>query len=228
MSEPAAYLATPDDPGPWPGVVVIHEIFGLNDDIRELSDRLAGMGYLALAPDFYGGGKWMRCMKGAFAQLQAGRGEFFDAIDAARRRLAEREDCTGRVGVVGFCLGGGFALLVAAQQDFAVASVNYGEVPDDAERVLAGACPIVASYGGRDRTMRGRPERLGQALTKAGVTHDVKTYPGAGHSFLSTRPYPLPLRPVSTVMGMNGGPHPVSAADAWQRIDDYFARYLKP
>jgi len=146
------------------------------------------MGYLGLAPDFYGGGNWMRCMRGAFAQLEAGRGGFFDAIDAARRRLAAHDNCTGRVGVIGFCLGGGFALLAAAQQDFAVASVNYGEVPEAAERALAGACPIVASYGGRDRTMRGRPQRLERALARAGVTHDVETYPDAGHSFLSTRP----------------------------------------
>lgn len=207
--------------------MVIHELFGLNDDIRALSDRLATMGYLSLAPDFYAGGKWTRCMRGAFAQLKVGHGEFFDTIDAARRRLVTHEDCSGRVGVIGFCLGGGFALLAAAQQDFAVASVNYGEDPEDGERALAGACPIVASYGGRDRTMRGRPERLEAALVRAGVSHDIKTYPDAGHSFLSTTTYPRPTLPLAKLMGMSAGPHAASAADAWQRIDDYFANYLK-
>jgi carboxymethylenebutenolidase len=66
------------------GVVLIHEIFGLNQDIRELSERFAATGYLALAPDFYAGGKWHKCMRVAFRQLAAGEGEIFDAVDAAR------------------------------------------------------------------------------------------------------------------------------------------------
>jgi carboxymethylenebutenolidase len=146
----AGYLATPDRAAPWPGVVVIHEIFGINDDIRRLSDRVAAMGYLALAPDFYRGGAWARCMRPALRQLEAGRGEFLDAIDSARGWLAARDDCTGLIGVIGFSIGGGFALLAASRYDFAVASANYGEVPEDAERVLAGACPVIASYGGRE------------------------------------------------------------------------------
>lgn len=220
------YLAEPARREPQPGVVVIHELFGLNDDIRSLSDRLAAMGYLALAPDFYAGGRWPRCMRGAFGQLAAGSGEFFDAIDAARDWLGRHERCTGRVGVIGFCLGGGFALL-ASKYPFAAASVNYGEVPDDAEQVLTGACPVVASYGGRDRTMKGRPEHLQRALGAAGVEHDVKTYPAAGHSFLSTQPYPSGLKMLAKVMGMHAGPHAESADDAWRRIDTCFDTHLR-
>ncbi len=222
-----AYLTQPQGAGPWPGVVLVHEIFGLNDDMRALSDRVAAMGYLALAPDFYDGGRWSRCMRVAVRELASGNGEFFDAIEAGRGWLSGDDRCTGKVGVIGFCLGGGFALLAASKYPFSAASVNYGEVPDDAKRVLAGACPIIASYGGRDRTMRGRPERLQHALAAAGVDHDVTTYPSAGHSFLSTRHYPSGVAVLAKVMGMSAGPHARSADDAWRRIDRFFDTHLR-
>lgn len=223
----AGYLARPVGAGPWPGVVLLPEIFGLTDDIRALADRFAGRGYLTLAPDFYDGGKWTRCVRAAFRDLSAGKGPYFEAIEAARTWLAGHDESTGKVGVIGSCLGGGFALMVAPAADWAVASANYGEVPEDAERVLAGSCPIVASYGGRDRTTRGRPERLEAALTSAGVEHDVKTYPEAGHSFLATRPYSKGAMVLSKVMSMNAGPHEASARDAWERIDGFFAAHLQ-
>ena len=89
------------------------------------------------------------------------------------------------MGVIGYCMGGGFSLLLAPGGNYDVSSVNYGEVPNDADAVLAGACPIVASYGAKDRTLKGRAARLDHALTLNGVAHDVKEYPAAGHGFLN-------------------------------------------
>jgi carboxymethylenebutenolidase len=94
-------------------VVVIHEAFGLNADIRTKADQLAEHGYLALAPDLFDGKLWLRCVVGAFRQLRARTGPAFAALEAARGFLAGRDDCTGRTGVIGFCMGGGFALLCA-------------------------------------------------------------------------------------------------------------------
>src|SRR5262249_14671777 len=111
--EVSGYLAVPDGAGPWPGVVVIHEAFGLTGEMRATADELAAHGYLALAPDLFGGRSWLRCVRGAFRQLQAGAGPAFAVLDAAREHLAGRDDCTGRTGVIGFCMGGGFALLCA-------------------------------------------------------------------------------------------------------------------
>ena len=224
VGESAAYLAIPvGSPGPWPGVVVIHEAFGLNADIRGHADRLAALGYLALAPDLYEGRSWLRCIRSMIRQLHAGSGPAFDALDACRGWLAERPDCTGRTGVIGFCLGGGFALLSAPHGQYAAAAVNYGEVPSDAEAVLAGSCPVVASYGGRDPMGTAHPERLETALTALGVPHDVKVYPAAGHSFMS--PKPAAMAPLTALARLNYDKE--AAEDAWQRIFAFFGRYLR-
>jgi carboxymethylenebutenolidase len=219
----AGYLAVPAGAGPWPGVVVIHELFGMNDDIRAKADELAAHGYLALAPDLFEGKSWIRCVRSAFQQIKAGKGPAFTVLEAARDFLAGRTDCTGRTGVIGFCMGGGFALMCAPRPGFAVAAVNYGEVPRDAETVLAGACPIVASYGARDKGIKtDQPERLQRALTVLEIPHDVEVYPGSGHRFMSEASGVGAV--FAKAAGMSYQLH--DAQDAWRRIYAFFGTYL--
>jgi carboxymethylenebutenolidase len=217
------YVAHPRGSGPFPGVVVIMDALGLSDDIRVQADRLAAAGYLAFAPDLYSG-RGLKCVIATIKASRTGTGEAYEDIEAARRWLDDREDCTGKIGIIGFCMGGGFALLSAPRFDFEVSSVNYGEVPDDAVQRLAGACPIVASYGKRDRMMQGRAQKLEAALTSLGVAHDVKEYPGAGHSFMN-RISAGPLGPLVKYIGMNYEHD--AAEDAWARISDFFEQYLR-
>jgi carboxymethylenebutenolidase len=219
------YLATPDGDGPWPGVVVLHEAFGLTGDIRRQSDRLAAEGYLAFAPDLYSRGPKLGCVLRAFRDLTSRSGRTFEDIEAARQAVAAQEECTGQVGVIGFCMGGGFALVAAARYDFGAASVNYGLVPKNAEEVLAGACPIVASYGKKDVSMRGAARRLDRALTVLDVPHDVKEYPGAGHSFLGDYRTGPALTALRRVTGLTG--EPAAVADAWHRIFAFFGEHLR-
>jgi carboxymethylenebutenolidase len=219
-----AHLAVPPTgEGPWPGVVVVHEVFGLTDDIRQQADRLASAGYLAVAPDLFSAGGAIRCLRSTFAALTANRGAAFEDIDATRRWLVDRSDCTGSVGVIGFCLGGAFALL-AATRGFDASAPNYGPLPKDPAEVLRGACPIVASYGKRDRGLPGAAATLETALTEAGVEHDVKEYPDAGHSFLN-RHNLGPFSVLEKIGGLNY--HEPSAEDAWTRILRFFGTHLR-
>jgi len=220
---PAHLVVPPVGTGPWPGVVVVHEVFGLNDDIKEQAGRLAAAGYLALAPDLYRGRGKRRCLVATFKALSAGEGRPFDDIDAARAALAARDDCTARVGVIGFCMGGGFALLAAAR-GFDAAAPNYGTLPKDLDGALQGSCPVVASFGRRDPELRGAAGKLQAALERAGVPHDVKEYPGAGHAFMG-RVNGGPLNPVLRVAGI--GYHQPSAEDAWGRILRFFEDHLR-
>jgi carboxymethylenebutenolidase len=220
--ELGGYLAQPLGVGPWPGVVVVMDLFGLSDDIRQIADRFAAAGYVAFAPDLYSG-RGLRCVVATMKSSRAGGGEAFDDLDGARRWLSERPDCTGRIGIIGFCMGGAFALLCAPRYDFAAASVNYGEVPKDTSK-LAGACPVVASYGRRDRSLKGAAARLETALMELNVPHDVKEYPDAGHSFLNRINGGPGLRPLMRVMAMDY--HHPSAEDAWRRILTFFAEHV--
>jgi carboxymethylenebutenolidase len=218
------YLSEPIGAGPWPGVIVIMDLFGLSDDIRDQTDRLAAAGFLAFAPDLYSG-RGVKCVMATLKASRSGTGRAFEEVEAARRWLSDRSDCTGRTGIIGFCMGGGFALMLAPSGGYSAASVNYGEVPQDAATRLVGACPVIGSYGGRDRSMRGRASRLEGVLGDLGIAHDVKEYPDAGHSFLNRFNTGPVLGQFISLLGV-GYQHD-SAQDAWRRIFTFFDAHLR-
>lgn len=216
-------LGVPPGTGPWPTVVVIHEIFGIDEEMRKQVAHLASLGYLALMPDLFSDGGMRRCIRATMRALRSGTGRAYRDIEAAKQWLLARDDSTERVGVIGFCMGGGFAIMTVA--DFDVAAVNYGILPADLDDAFEHSCPVVTSYGRKDRSLPGATARLDEVLTRRSIEHDSVEYPDAGHVFMNERLNgPAWLRPLVRVLGF--GPHPDSAADAWRRIDTFFRRHL--
>ncbi len=223
-----AEFFAPVGEGRHPGVVVLHESFGVNDDIRRIARRFAGAGYAALTPDLYSHGSRIVCLSRVMVDMLRGSvaREIAD-IRAARDALAARPevDCE-RIAVAGFCQGGGFALIAGTQAGFSAAAVNYGEVPADCSR-LDGVCPVVASYGGKDRVVgRKMAARLERHLAALGVSHDVKTYEEAGHSFFSqVDGWQGWLARIPTPMAV--GYDEAAARDAWDRMLSFFDAHVR-
>jgi carboxymethylenebutenolidase len=220
-----AAIAAPDGEGPHPGVLVIHEIFGLNGDIRGITARIASLGYAALAPDLYDGpGPRAICIARTLLTLNRGHGRAFDDLEAARIYLASQPGVDkARMGVIGFCMGGGFALLYAVRAPLGVAATFYGDVPKSADQ-LRGVCPVLGGYGERDRMFAGQGRRLELMLTELGVDHDVKLYSGAGHSYMSR--HEGMLAKLAARGPMRVGYNPAAAEDSWKRIETFFASHL--
>ena len=220
-------LGVPAGNGPWPAVVVVHEVFGIDGEMRKQVAHLASLGYLALMPDLYSNGGMRRCLVSTMRAMRSGTGRAFLDIETARQFLVNRPDATGAVGVIGFCMGGGFALMTASSSGFDAAASNYGMLPGNPDEALAGACPVIGSYGLRDGALKGAVATLEQTLTRHRVIHDLKEYPSAGHAFMNEAAAgPVWFRPVARVMNMK--PDPDAAADAWARIDSFFREHLVP
>jgi len=207
------YLAQPAGAGPFPGLVIIHEIYGLNDNIRSVARRFAAQGYAALAVDLFGGRNRTLCMFRIFTALLA---RPFDnssqnELKAALAYLAAQPGVDAdRLGAVGFCMGGSFAVAWAcADQRLKVIAPFYAMNPRPLSAV-ARSCPVVGSYPDPDFTTK--PGRaLDVALTQHDIPHDIKIYSGAQHSFFN-----------------DSGDHynADAAQDAWARMLAFFSARL--
>ncbi len=219
-------LGVPEGPGPWPGVVLLHEAFGVDGVMRRQVQRVAAAGHLALMPDLFTDGGARRSLVPTFKAVAAGEGRPFADAEAARAHLAAMPGCTGRVGVLGSSVGGGLALHLAAR-GFDAAAVFYARLPVDPHTALLGACPVLGAYGGSDPGLRGVAAELETVLTRVGVRHDVREYPDAGHGFLHDAPVgPRVLRPLlRNVLRIR--PDPTAAADTWARTEAWFAEHLR-
>jgi carboxymethylenebutenolidase len=216
-----ALLDSPDGQGPWPGVVVIHDAIGYGPDKQSINSHVAAAGYVALTPNLFARGGRARCITKVMRDLLTKRGRALDDVLAARDHLQALPECTGRVGIAGFCTGGQFAL-VMSPKGFSASAPFYGTpLPRDLSETLDGACPIVASFGARDPVGIGGPKRLQRVLQEKGITNDVKVYPRAGHGFANK----LPAQPLLRVAGF--GYNQAATEDAWARVFAFFGEHLR-
>jgi len=180
------YLAVPSKQAPTQGVIVLHDVGGMSKDHRSQADWLAQAGFLALAVDLYYWGGMVKCIRAIARDLMARTGPAFDDVEACRSLLAAYPGCTGRIGVIGFCVGGGFALMLVSGHSFSAASINYGgKLPPNVDEFLKAPCPVIRGYGGKSPFEKGVAADLEFALSRALVPHDVMEYREAGHSFMN-------------------------------------------
>ncbi len=209
-----AYLALPEGAGPFPGVVVVHEIYGLNDNMRDVSRRFAEAGYAALAVDLFAGRNRAMCMARIMSHMLSGstNNSSIDELKAGLDWLGERPEVdASRVGAIGFCMGGSFAIAWACSDPrLQVIAPFYARNPRPLEATKR-LCPVVGSYPDKDFTTEpGR--QLDAKLTAASIPHDIKIYPNTKHSFFNDQ----------------GSTHdPAASADAWARIMTYFGERLR-
>jgi carboxymethylenebutenolidase len=210
----ASYLALPDGVGPFPGIVVIHEASGLNDNIRSICRRFAAEGYAALGVDLFGGHSRAVCMARMFVGAMRGNLDHYGvpALKTALGQLASLPAADGsRIGAVGFCLGGSIVLTWACTDERLTAIAPfYGAAPKPREAIRR-LCPVVGSWPGRDFTTKAAGI-LEADLTAAGIPHDLKVYPGAKHSFFNDQ-----WRNYDSA----------AAADSWQRVLVFFDEHVR-
>jgi carboxymethylenebutenolidase len=217
-----AVVASPEGSGPWPGVVIVHDMVSASSGgLPGIIGRVADAGHLVIAPDLYSRGGPLRCVKRVVSELRSLHGRAFGDVRAARDRLIADPLCSGKVGILGFCMGGGFALVMATD-GFDAAAPFYPSFPANRyDEILDGACPVVASFGSRDPVLAGAGPRLEADLAERGITHDVKVYDGVGHSFAN----PYPAAALLRVVGF--GFDEASTTDAWVRVFAFFADHLR-
>lgn len=210
----SAYFALPPGTGKVPGVVIVHEAYGLTDNIRSIARRFAESGYAALAVDLFAGRSQVVCMFRFFGSMFFGDALNHSGIRDLKAALTWLEQHasvdSARIGAVGFCLGGNFVISWACtDQRLNVVAPFYGINPRPLEAV-ARACPVVGSYPENDFT-RGHGEKLNAALDAHKIPHDVKIYPATGHSFFNK-----PRDASETA----------AAEDAWQRVMRFFEQHI--
>jgi carboxymethylenebutenolidase len=210
-------LVTPEGTGPFPAVVVIHEWWGLDDWVKDQARALAREGYVALAPDLYRGKVTSKQEEAHQLMMGLSPDQAIRDLRGAVAFLQGRKDVKrDRIGAVGWCMGGKYALELATQEPAIKAVVPYyGAPPTDPAAIARLKAPVLGNYGAEDKGPS--PEQVKAfeaAMKKAGKAVDVKIYAGAGHAFAN------PNNPWK-------GYRPEAAKDAWARTVAFLARHLK-
>ncbi|HYB90921.1 MAG TPA: dienelactone hydrolase family protein [Candidatus Binataceae bacterium] len=213
-----AFVSEPADGGPRPAVIVVQEWWGLNDHIRDVARRLAREGYIAIAPDLYSRQGHKATADPATAGKLMGALKKEDGIEDLQTTIQflrdQKQTHNAKIGVVGFCMGGSYAMLLPCEsKEIAAAAPFYGEIPSD-DKLRKLNCPVFYAYGENDGWIQRKDvDRLAADLKKFDKPGEVKVYPGCAHGFFNdTR------RDVY---------RPEEARDAWNHTLKLFKQNLK-
>jgi carboxymethylenebutenolidase len=209
------FLVKPKGAGRCPAVIVIHEIWGLVDHIKDVSGRLGAEGFVALAVDLFEGKLVSKLEDGMKIRQRFSEEKILGDLNGAFSHLKSLEYVNPKgIGSMGFCMGGGLSLLFACHNpELASAVIFYGRNPSPLELLKNIRCPILCNYAGADLGISESDiNLLRQTLTKYGKIFDMKVYPGVPHAFFNNT---------------RESYRPGAARDAWERTLGFFNRYLK-
>jgi carboxymethylenebutenolidase len=207
------YLARPEGVGPFPGLVVIHEAFGLNENMKDIARRFAEQGYVALAVDLFAGRNRAICMfrfMGGLLLNSLHNSTITDLNETLTFVSEQPGVDDARLGAVGYCMGGSFAIAWACTDDRLKAIAPYYAMNPRPLEAVARLCPVVGSYPGSDFTTP-HGQKLDVELERNNVPHDIKIYPGAKHSFFN-----------DTSRNYNEA----AAQDTWERVLEFFSEHI--
>ena len=218
MGSVEGYLARPAGGSPWPGVIVIQEWWGLDEQTKSIADRLAGLPqpYLAFAPDlFHGEAAQLGDSEKATTLVQKYGPTSSQDLLAAFDAIKTDKDCSGKVGSVGFCFGGRMSLVLGAHRPVDAVCTFYGGGMQNVFSQLGELkAPVLGLYGDQDKSIpQGTIEEFDKLLEKQAVPHEIVVYPNSGHAFFRDHD-PNTYRPEA-------------AKDAWVRLQKFFAAHLQ-
>ncbi len=216
MGSITGYQAKPSSGGPWPGLIVIQEWWGLDRQTKSIADRFAALGYLAFAPDLYHGElASLGDGKKAAILVQKYSPSSPDDLAKVYDGLLDDPDCTGKIGSVGFCFGGRMSLALGISRPLdAICTFYGGGMQQLFDQLGSLKSPVLGLFGDKDVSIpAGTIEQFDQLLGKIGVHHEVIVYPNSGHAFFrDTDPSVY---------------KPEASKDAWARVTKFFAKHLK-
>jgi carboxymethylenebutenolidase len=216
MGSTSGYLVKPASGGPWPGLIVIQEWWGLDKQTRSIADRFAAVGYLSFAPDLYHGEKAsLGDGKTASTLVQKYAPTALDDLLSAFDGLKENPDCTGKIGSVGFCYGGRMSLALGIHRPLdAICTFYGGGMQQLFDQLGSLKSPVLGLFGDKDVSIPvGTIDQFDQLLGEIGVHHEVVVYPDSGHAFFrDTDPSVY---------------KPAASRDAWERVTRFFSKNLR-
>lgn len=212
------YLAVPQGRGPFPALIIVHEWNGLVDRVRQVADAFAAHGYLTLAADLYRGrtGSSPEENRRLATETRGNMAAVIANLDAAQRFLRARPDVTGKVGVMGWCFGGGVALSYAlGGEHHDATAMFYGSLVTDPAELRKLSHPIYGTFAGQDQGIPpDQVKRFAAVLDSLGISNDIHIYDGVGHGFwLYVDQDPAARR--------------APAQDAWDRLMRFLGRVLR-
>lgn len=209
------YLVEPMDDGSYPGVVMIHEWWGLNDNIKEMADKLASEGYIVLAVDLYDGrvADVPDDARVYATEVRESPERAITHMQAAAEYLRGRSNASGKIASMGWCFGGQQSLQLAMNDQLDATVIYYGNLETDEEALDTIDWPILGIFGEEDTSVTVESvEEFGQALTNLSIQNEIYIYPEVGHAFANPS---------------NPGHDPGKTEDAWQRTSDFLRLHLK-